>query len=47
MVPQIAKAGFRQVPRTHHPDTGGTTEEMRHLLDASHALEALLDQDRS
>jgi hypothetical protein len=43
----MVKAGFRKLALTHHPDHGGTVDAMRLLLEASRALEGLLDGDNS
>ena len=43
---ELVKAGFRRLALVHHPDHGGSVDSMRLVLEASRALEVLLDGDR-
>jgi hypothetical protein len=44
MARELVKAEFKKLALVHHPDHGGTSSDMRLLLDAHQALERLLGE---
>lgn len=42
---EIVKAGYRELSKKHHPDVGGSTEEMRKLTAAKQRLVAIIAEE--